>query len=108
MIPFASMDFAAVMAIGALTLSAVGAILGFFKGRGKDHAETNSLATRTTLEALEALGDDLKESRAETEALRRKLQTSNEEMDSLERRFYALKKDFGVMERKFAALQDHS
>jgi predicted nucleic acid-binding Zn-ribbon protein len=101
MIPLAVLDPATAIAVGAVVISAIGAVLGVVKLR----PEAESIATRTTLEVIESQREQLKEAREEAAQLRKSLRNREEELDTLHRRFMSLRVDFDALEDELNALR---
>jgi chromosome segregation ATPase len=99
------LDPAAAGALAALLISTVAAVAGARYGGRKTNAETESIATRTTLEVNEALRDELADNRKEAAELRRKLRERDEELDALQRRFARLRLDFDALEVELETLK---
>lgn len=97
----AAIDPTATIAVGAVVISAIGALLGVIKLP----REAESIATRTTLEVIESQRDQLREAREEASQLRTSLRTREEELDALHRRFTTLRVDFDALEAELNALR---
>lgn len=98
---FAAIDPATAIAVGAVVISAIGAVLGVVKLR----PEAESIATRTTLEVIESQREQLKEAREEAGQLRASLRNREEELDALHRRFTTLRVDFDALETELNVLR---
>ncbi len=96
-----TLDASAFAALGTLLVSAVGAVVAWFKVR----PGAESIATRTTLEVIESQRDQLKEAREEATQLRASLRNREEELDALHRRFTTLRVDFDALEAELNALR---
>lgn len=101
MIVLGALDFTALGTLGALITAIVAAIIGYRKVK----PETESIATRTTLEVLEAVRGELTVARSEADNLRKRLQESDERFDALQRRFNVLRSDFDVLEAELNSLR---
>jgi septal ring factor EnvC (AmiA/AmiB activator) len=101
MIVFAAIDAPTAIAVGAVVISAIGAVLGVVKLR----PEAENIATRTTLEVIESQREQLKEAREEATQLRASLRSREEELDTLHRRFMSLRVDFDALEDELNALR---
>lgn len=99
------LDPAAAGALAALIISTIAAIAGARYGGRKTAAETESIATRTTLEVNEALREELADNRKDAAALRRKLRERDEELENLQRRFATLRLEFDLLEAELNALK---
>lgn len=99
------LDPAAAGALAALIISAVASVAGARYGGRKTTAETESIATRTTLEVNEALREELKESRREAAELREALGKRNEELETLHRRVSGLRHEVDILEAQINALR---
>lgn len=105
MIPLASADPATIGAVGAIVIGILTAIVSPFLNRSKNRAETESIATRTTLEVNEDLREELKEVRGENRALREQLRERDEKIDALEGRVAQLRRDVDVLEAEVTGLR---
>jgi len=99
-----SFDGGSIVALVTLVTAIVGAVVAWFKVK----PEAESIATRTTLEVIESLREQLKEARGEGEHLRSALRTRDEELESLQRRFATLRLDFDALEKELHALRGTS
>lgn len=97
----AAIDPTTAIAVGAVVISAIGALLGVVKLR----PEAESIATRTTLEVIESQREQLKEAREEAGQLRVTLRTREGELDNLHRRFTTLRSEFDALESQLNALR---
>lgn len=95
------MDPATTSAIVALLLGVAGGIVGW----RKVGPEAESVATRTTLEIIEALRVELGRSQEEAHRLHRRLQKRDEEIEHLSRRVRALRSEVDVLDAEVNALR---
>lgn len=105
MIAALGLDPTATLALLALLTGAVTAVAGAIWGGRKTKAETESIATKTTLEVNEALREELAENRKEAQRLRETLHKRDLELEALQRKFAALRRDFDVLEAEINALR---
>lgn len=117
MIALGAVDAATVAAIGVMIVGVVTAIVAPLSSRRKNHAETESIATRTTLEVNEDLRTEiqaLRERHAEEleirderiERLEGQLEARDKRIETLEERVATLRRDVEGLEAEIAGLRD--
>ena len=102
MIPFAAIfDASAIVALGALMVSILGAVVGYVKVK----PEAESIATKTTLEVNEDLRQERAEARREAAELRTKLRERDEEIDHLQRKIGQMREQTNGLQRQIDTLE---
>lgn len=96
-----TLDTSAIAALGTLVVAIAGAGVAWLKVK----PETESIATRTTLEVIEAQRQQLVDTRQEAAMLRKSLRERDEELEALQRRFTSLRLEFDALEAELRALR---
>lgn len=93
-------DGSALIALATLAASVTAALLGYRKIK----PEAEAIATRTALEVIETLREELLEQRKENREAREALRKRDEQVEHLQQRVGALRHEVDVLEAQVNAL----